>query len=356
MFGFGRKKILGVDIGTSALKIVELELRKDRPYLSNYTWMPIPDITEKINDTTNIFFETTIPECLVRMIKTAKLKEKKAYMAIPALGGIITIIDFPKMPSEDMEQAIKYEAHKYIPTSLDEVSISWDIIGDSFSGGNVPEKKIQVFLVAASKSKILSYEKIAKEAHLQLKGIEIENIAMVNALVGNDKGNFIIVDIGYRVCNIVFVEKGIIRANRNIDAGGNDFTRTIVRGMGITEERAEAMKISGKNFFKAQPGLHFSILDLIIGEVSRILDVLPKNGNQSSIDALILSGGTASLVGLKEFFEEKIGVRTIIGNPFSRVDYDKKLEPVINSMKSRFSVSMGLALKGLEMYGNHKNK
>ncbi|MFZ2975690.1 MAG: type IV pilus assembly protein PilM [Candidatus Moraniibacteriota bacterium] len=347
-FSFGRKKVLGIDIGASSLKIIELELRSGKPYLSNYAWMKIPDIAEKNKATGSNFFEKAIPEYLKRIIKVSDINTKKAYASIPSFGGLITLIDFPKMTSADMEQAIKFEAHKYIPTSLDEVVISWEIIKDEAEEEKDANKNVQVLLVAASRNKVLAYEKIIKDSNLKLLGIEMENLAMVDSLVGNDLGNFIILDIGYRVCNIIYTEKGIIKANRNIDAGGSDITRTIATSLGITPERAEMMKVSGKDFFSIESSLNFPAIDLIVGEISRIISALPKKENGSSVDALILSGGTANFAGLEKFIADKLGLKTMVGNPFGRVGYDKNVEPAIEKIKNQFSVAMGLALKGIE--------
>ena len=300
------------------------------------------------------FFEMATPKYLSSMIKTAKFKAKEAYVSIPSFGGLITLIDFPQMSPEDMEQAIKFEAHKYIPISLDDVVTSWEIV-NSDENNNDPNKNVQVLLVAASKNKILTYEKIIKDTGLKLQGIEMENLAMVDALVGNDLGNFIIVDVGWRVCNIIYIEKGIIKANRNIDSGGNDITQTIAKSLKISEDRAEMMKVSGDNFFSAEYNLNFPSIELIIGEVSRILKALPKkDGKNVMLDALILSGGATNLNGLKDFIQKKIGVKTIIGDPLSRVEYDDKLGPALEKIKSQFTVAVGLALKGVKNLDKNK--
>jgi type IV pilus assembly protein PilM len=361
-FSFGKKKVLGIDIGTSALKVIELEFRDDKPpYLSNYAWMPIPEVIREDNDSEKSFFETNIPEFLKKMLKEANFKTKDAYISISAFGGLVTIIELPEMPEKDLEQAVRFEAHKYIPTSLDDVTISWEVIENDpaetslvvenkgkVSSVGLPQKKIQVLLVAAFKNKISAYEKVVKAAGLNLKGIEIESISMVESLIGNDKGNFIIIDIGFRVCNIIYVEKGTIRANRNIDAGGADITRAIAKGMGISEERADDFKISGKNFFSVDSSLRFPALDTISSEVSRILEVSSRNRSNYRLDSIILSGGTAGLVGLAEYFQAKFNTKTVIGNPFGRITYDDKLEPLVEKMKNEFSVCIGLALKEME--------
>lgn len=365
MFGFslGKKKVLGIDIGTSALKVIELEIRDDKtPYLSNYAWMPIPEVIREDNDSEKSFFETNVPEFLNKIIKEAKFKARDAYVSISSFGGLVTLIELPEMPEKELEQAVRFEAHKYVPTSLEDVTISWEVIEEEpenvispageGAAGNMkvvpPQKKMRVLLVAAFKSRISAYEKVAKAANLNLKGIEIESISMVESLIGNDQGNFMIIDIGFRVCNIIYVEKGTIRANRNIDAGGADITRAIAKGMGITEERAESFKVSGKNFFSVDSSLRFPALDTISSEVSRILEVSSKNRSNYRLEAIILSGGTAGLVGLSEYFQSKFNVKTVMGNPFGRIAYDKKLEPLMGKMRNEFAVCVGLALKEIE--------
>jgi len=340
---------MGIDVGSSTLKIAELELKNDKPYLSNYAWMPILDATGN-KSVSSKFFESILPEYLKKIIKVAGFKGKNACIAIPSFEGLITLIDFPQMPKGDMDQAIKFEAQKYIPTSLDNVVINWQIVPEDLD--QTPQagsqKRIKVLLVAASKDKIIAYEKVAGAVGLKLEGIEIENLAMVNSLIGNDKGRFIIVDIGFRVCNIIYVEKGVIKANRNIDAGGDDITDTIAKSMGISLGRAERLKTSDKNFMNIESNIHFSALDMIYQEVARIISAVLGQGKGGELDAIILSGGTAGMTGLKDFFQNKFNVKTIIGNPLSRVDYDKRLESVIGEVKDRFSVSIGLALMGIE--------
>lgn len=368
-FNFGKNIFIGIDIGTSSIKMVEVKVSGNKPVLSNYAWMKLPEISGK-DDFNSAYFETILPQYLKKMIKAAGFKGKNACVSIPAFGGLIALIDFPQMAEKEMEQAIRFEAHKYIPTSLDEVSFSWDIVGKrpkpnsgsmslenlEPSVGQAPAgEKVQVLLVAASKNKVERYEKIIKNIGLNLKNIEIESFSLVTSLVGNDPGNFIIIDIGSRVCNILLVEKGIIKANRNIDAGGKEMTRIMAKSMGVDEEKAERVKISGKNLFSSESSLNFPSLEAIAGEASRMINSYFKN-QPEKIDSIILSGGAASMTGIDEYFSSALKIKTISGNPFSRVSYNPKLEPVIGKISSQFSVSIGLALRGATDYLNKKSK
>ncbi len=351
MFEFGKNIFLGLDVGTSSIKIAEISVIGDKAILTNYAWMPIEGLARK-DGYNSSFFDVALPKHIKRIVSESGLKGKNTYVSIPAFGGLVTLIDFPQMSKEDIGQAIKFEAHKYIPISLDEVAISWDIVGEEKGGGK--GDKIQVLLVAASKNKVVKYENLVKNSGLKLKSIEIEIFSMANSLIGNDNGTFLIIDIGSRVCNIILVSRGLIIANRNIDSGGNDLTKTIANAMKIDDGRAESLKISTRNFFSRESSISFPSLEIITGEASRLIESSVRNGRISKIDAVILSGGSSKLAGIVEYISKNLGVKAIIGNPLGRVGYDKRLSPLLDNIKNQFSVCIGLALKGAEEYINGK--
>lgn len=376
MFGFGKNNtFLGVDVGVASIKIVEIELVDNKPHLSNYAWVKRASSGDEMtHQQLNTFDEETI-KCLKNILAEGKFKSKSAHVAIPAFGGMVALIEFPEMSKNDLDQAIKFEAHKYIPTSLEDTALSWEIVGRRETASDLLKKSdflvtgdnkvapaeneilavgekatVQVLLVAAPKKKVIGYEELMKNAGLTLDSIEIESFSLVRSLIGNDPGNFLIIDIGGRVCNMILAEKGIIKVNRNIDAGGRDITKTIAHSMGIDETRAKAIKISKENLLGKDSSIHFPTFDVITGEARRVLDAYYKNENKKDIDGVILSGGTAGMTGIAQYFSEALGIKAAIGNPFGRIDYDKSLESILKESGTRFSVSVGLALKGVEAY------
>jgi len=375
MFGFGKSNIfLGVDVGVASIKIVEIKLVDNKPYLSNYAWAKRPVSNDELHQQMNSFDAETI-KCLKDVLRLGDFKSNSAHVAIPAFGGMVALIEFPEMNKNDLDQAIKFEAHKYIPTSLEETALSWEIVGrresaeaivkksDFLVEGNekdasatekpapvVNDVKMQVLLVAAPKKKVLSYEELIKNSGLTLDSIEIESFSLVRALIGNDPGNFLIIDIGGRICNMILAEKGIIKVNRNIDAGGRDITKTIAHSMGIDEARAKNIKISKENLLNAGSSIHFPTFEIIANEAKRVLEAYYKNEGNKKIDGVILSGGTAGMTGIADYFTEALGIKAVIGNPFGRINYDKVLEPKLKESGTRFSVSIGLALKGVDIY------
>ncbi len=358
MFWFGKNTFLGVDIGNSSIKIVELKVQNNKPVLSNYAWMDL-------NHTEGLKMDEKIWElCLKKIIKESKMKSKNAYVSIPSSGSLIVLFDLPEMAKEDLEQAIRFEAHKYIPvSSLEDVAMNWDILNSSLPGhpdktnaaiqpNKKSEKTVQILLVAASKSRVEKCEKVMEKVGLRLKSIEVENFALVRSLIGNDQGNFIIAEIGSVVCNIILVEKGIIKSSRNIDAGGNDITKVISSSLQVDEKRAEQMKISGENFFNSNLGINLNTLEVIIGEIRKVLYNYYKSEDNSRLNGVILSGGTAGLKGIENYFSQALKIKTFVGNPLSRLSYDHRLDPILSKNKTKFSVALGLALKGAEEHQN----
>jgi len=360
MFGFGKNTFLGIDIGVSSIKIVEIKVSGNKPVLSNYAWTNTgDDKTETQED----YFNDGLAKNLKKLLVAGDFKSQGAFVAIPSVGGLVTLIEFPEMNKADLDQAIKFEAHKYIPTSLEDVVISWDIVSKKSATTSLVKKqadatepttpedaKLQVLLVAAPKSKVANYEKLIKNVGLNLNSIEIESFSIIRSLVGNDPGNFVVIDIGARICNIILVEKGTIKVNRNIDAGGRDITKVIARSMNIDEERAERFKASGRDILGKESAMNFPALELILGETKRVLSAYYKNEGEQKVDGIILSGGTSGLRGIDKYFAEALKIKTVIGDPFGRIEYDKKLEPKLQDVKARFTVSIGLALRGVEEY------
>jgi type IV pilus assembly protein PilM len=150
--------------------------------------------------------------------------------------------------------------------------------------------------------------------------------------------------------NIILVEKGVIKVNRNIEGGGNEITNVIAESLNISKQRAEELKKENKDILNSREmSLTVPILDMIVNEVLRIINAYKeKKEGSGRIDGIILSGGSSRLVGLDKYFSQKTGIQTNIGNPWRRVSYEEKFNPFIGKMGTSFSVALGLAFRGIE--------
>lgn len=355
IFKFKSSYFTGVDFGSSTVKIIELSFKDKKINLENYGWVDLNSLDSLVFNKMDSSpdYASKLQVCLIELKKKLKLKSKSVYVSLPAYNGLVTTVEFPDMKKEELEKAIQFEARKYIPASLDEVAIDWAIISDKGKdSGKLSENaggKNKILLVAAPKKEVIKYGNTVRAAGLEVSAIELETFSLARALIGDDLGTFLIIDIGANATNIVLVEKGTVRVSRNIDTGGNEITATIAESMKISKQRAEALKKEDKDLINSKEvPLSISALDMITNEANRIVNAYKEKNKEARFDGIILSGGSGKLKGLDQYFSRTVGIKAYVGNPWRRVTYDKSLEPFIDQMKISFSVALGLAFRGIE--------
>lgn len=341
-FSSGSGHYLGVDFGTQSIKAVELKMSKGKPCLANYGWVNVTNIKE-VPDTYDNDYAKLLNDALRELFVQMKPSVKKAIVAIPSFNGLVIIVDFPRMSEKDVASAIKFESRKYIPASLDEVNVSWEVLDDK-SEQDKEKPTMKVLLVAAPKSEVQYYDSLFKGVSVAIDSLELESFSLARAIIGNTKGRFILVDMGAKTTNIVLVEDGIVHVSRSVDIGGSDMTNAIMQSLNISRERAVALKEGGENFFTGATKVGFPSLNFVANEVKRVLDTQKSD----AVESLVLCGGGSLLVGLPEYMSQLTGLKVTMGNPLSHVVYDESTSGNIKNLASSFSVAIGLALRGLE--------
>lgn len=349
---FGKQKFFGIDFGTSAIKAVELEQGSGgNAILVNYAEVSLASIDSgKMHQDHS--YDDELVLYLKALLERLHVGRGSAFMALPAFVGLVTLIELPDMDPKEMEEAIRFEAHKYIPSNLDEVSLSWEIVRHkdvaSADGGAVL-KKIDVLLVAALNKEINRYNKYAASAGLTLQFLELETFSLARSIVGKDIGSSIIVDMGSKATNIILIEDGVVQLSRNVGIGGQDMTRTIAQSMNISLDRAEEMKKSTQDFLNVSgSALTFPSLDIITTEVGRIMSIYATQGTERGVGRIILSGGSSRLAGLPQFLSQSLGTNVTLADPWKRVVVKDAIRPAVDKLGSSFSVAIGLALGAID--------
>jgi type IV pilus assembly protein PilM len=356
LFGGRSNYFLGIDIGTSGVKVAELTLQNNMPTLVNYGWVDFDFLETSKNYTSQ---EERTRAHIKKLISKIKPKSKNGFVSMPSFNGLISLVSLPAMGKSDLEQAINFEVHKYVPTSIDEVYVSWDIVERNIISSPELKKekkgRIEVLIVVAPKDKVMRYEDLLKISGIGIKAIELETFSLVRSLVGNDPGCFIIVDIGARASTIVLVRGGVIEINHSVGVGGNDVTNVIADSMNISKQRAEMMKKQGKDFINdRESAIVLPALEIIQGEIMRTIQTFQqKMGSEKpvKIEGIILSGGTAKLKGIDDYFSRITKIKTVVGNPWKKVVCSEKIALKVNDLGPSFSVAIGLALRGMEEKG-----
>lgn len=362
--GFKENYFLGIDFGTSSIKIVELVYKKSGVYLSNYGWVSLP-----VNNNASRFTMTQderdkeVANNLRKLIDKMNIESSSAHISMGAFKGLSTLVEVFGATEDDMDDVIKAEANKYIPVSLDEVYLSWDIVSrqkkESIltkikeNGINKQEqenKSSQILLVAAPKEDVHRYEKIVDGVGLEVDSLELDIFSVVRSLIGNDLGTFLVIDMGAKITNIMLVKKGVITVNRNINVGGNEITKNIMSNLNISWSRAEEFKkrnnyLSGEGKMMIDP-----VTNIITKEARRIIE-LDVNNKKNKIDNVLITGGGIDIVGIDNIFSDKLGIRAMISDPWKKIIIENtKLKNKNTNISSILAVATGLALKGVGSY------
>lgn len=355
---------LGIDIGSSSIKLVEMANEKGRPKLLTYGYMEQKTDVLKSKDEKAI---AGAAKSIVDLCAKSKTTSKKVVAALPSFTVFSSIISLPEMPKKEIESAIEWEAKKFVPMPLDEMILDWTVL-ENFDSRNdtpiaspnqtenkeqkieqKPSKNIKVLLTAAPQNLVTKYMEIIQKAGLQIVSLETEAFALERSLVGHDPSAVMIVDIGANTTSIIITRASIPIINRSIDLGGESITKTIANSLNILPDRAEQFKrdyglsLNEDDTSQVPKRIEFMISS-IVNEIKYVL-TLYQSQNQGSIEKIILAGGSAWLPNLSDYLKKTLNMKVFIGDPWARVIYPKDLQPVLQELGPRMAVSVGLAMR-----------
>lgn len=349
---FSSKTVLGVDLGTATIKFVELSKDGGRFSLKNYGILNLGEINKQASSKTMSLpsDDATVIGALKELLAKSKVGTRNAVASIPAFLTFTTVLKLPYLSEKDLAKAIPFEARKYVPIPINDVILDWSIINigeiqKAGTSGAYPD--VEVFLAAVPKDEATRYRDVLVNAGLQVKALELENIALIRALVGNDQSPVIIVNIGGRSTSILIVDKGFERVSHNFEIGGFEITRTLAKSLNVGLEKAEKMQkeigLSKKEGALLSNSI-ISLLDMMVFEARKTVNSYEEK-TKSKVAKVILTGGLSNMPGLVDFFREKIGLEVSVGDSFARVQYPKELENVIKDLSPALAVAAGLAMR-----------
>lgn len=332
---FGKdNSIIGVDIGTSSIKMVQLS-HGNTPTLVTYGMVDVP---EPITLQTSPETIKEIAALLTTLLQKAHVTTKKCAMSLPNTAVFTSVVDMPKMSESELAKAMPFEAKKYVPLPLSEISLNWTVISDK-----PEEPNHQVLMIAVPNQINQTYMKIFEMAGLNLEFAEIEALALIRSLLGDQSKNDVIIDIGAKVTGLSFVRSGVLQMSRNLNIGGDTITERIAQALNLSQERAEQFKrdfgLNGTDFL---PEAVKPVLTTIKNETQQLLNIYRTHN--ISVDRIIFSGGGAQLPGILEFFKD-LGIPSFVGNPLSKISYPQAAQKVLQRYGMHLSVAMGLAMR-----------
>jgi type IV pilus assembly protein PilM len=340
------KDIVGVDIGSSAVKLVQLRELKGGYQLQNVGILPLP--AEAIVDNT-LMDSSSIVETVRRLLESLQVKAKDAACSISGNAVIIRKISLPVMPAEELEDQIHWEAEQYIPFDINDVNVDFQILDTD----EQDLSKMNVLLVASKKDIINDYLAVFAEAGLKLVVVDVDSFAVQNAYEANyGAGDEVValVNLGASIMNLNIVKGGVSLFTRDVQMGGSLYTEEIQKQFGLSSEQAELKKLTAES--SEDPRL-LEILqrvnDTISLEMRRSLDFYNSTAGEERIAKVYLAGGAAKTAFLVEAVQQKLALPVEILNPFLRVAVSEKDFDLhyLQEIGPQMTVAVGLATRRL---------
>jgi type IV pilus assembly protein PilM len=349
---FGRSRnLVGLDIGDSSIKVVELkDMGKGRGYqLAKLGWEPLS--AEAIVDGA-IMDSQLVIETIQRLFQRLRIRNLEVATALYGHSVIVKRISLPTMGEAELAESIHWEAEQYIPFAIEDVNLDYQILeGSSLSG----EGNMDVLLAAAKKDKINDYASVIGQAGLNPMTVDIAAFALQNAFEVNYEFEphqvIALVDLGAAVASITVLHGGTSVYWRDINIGGNQYTDAIQKELNLSAEQAERLKrgdeIEGVPYERILPILA-AVNEDIGSEIQKTLDFFKQiSAADEPLDRLYLTGGASQVVHLKESLGDRLHTQVEILNPFRKIPpAGREATPeMINEMLPTASVSVGLALR-----------
>lgn len=356
LFAKKEKSVLGVDIGSSSLKVVQLRKEHGQAVLETYGELALGPYGEKeVGQATNLSAEQII-ESLKDLLREAKVTTKSCGVSIPFSRSLLTLVELPyRSDPEEQKTVIELEARKYIPVASSEVQLDWFIVPVENSKSPINERaivdqkgqKVEVLLVAVHKDELSLLQSVVTGAGLSASFYEIEIFSTIRAVIENSIKPVMVLDIGASSTKTYVIEHGVVALSHSISIGSQDITRAISISANVSMVTAEALKKKeglGDGGAMGSPELVFS---RIFAEVRRVL-VQYETTHKKSITSIVLTGGGGVTKELSIYAKSIFSIDVRVADPFAQTEAPAFMRSVLQSIGPEFAVAVGLAMRKLD--------
>lgn len=320
------KKNAGVDIGSSAIKLIELEDKKGRLELVKCAISPIPD--------------SDLKSALKNLLSFAKLSSKRVNISLSGPSVIVRYVDMPPMKEEELRSSIKFEAEKYIPFNIKDSIIDCALLNKTAKGVN------KVLLVAAKRNEVDNLIALFKEVGLEIGAVDIDSLAVFNSFHNahpDEDSVCALLNMGSRFTNMNIVTGGNVCFTRDILWGGKDITNRIKDAMRVELKEAETLKQKPREKRDEIVKVITPVLEKLVSQIRMSFDYFESQFGKN-VERLYLSGGTSYLFNIVDFLKDNLDTNTLMWNPFERISVLDGAEEV-KRCPAIFAVAIGLALR-----------
>lgn len=371
IFSSKDSSVIGIDVGTSAIKVVQLKKKGGRAVLETYGEIALgPYGGVSVGQSTNLPNQKII-EALLDVVRESNVTTTSAGFSIPFRSSLVSLIEMPALPEKQLAEMVPIEARKYIPVPISEVTLDYWVVP---KGENIEEeaaeansasaakgaddknhdpfkKKTDVLVVSIHNDILNNYADIVTQSKMNTTFFEIEMFSSTRSLTTNEPYPVLIFDMGASGTKLYIVEHGVIKASHIINKGSQDITMSISKGLNISWDKAEQIKRNLSSLkSEDQQAIQEIIsltLDYIFSESTTILLAFQKKYNKA-VGKVILTGGGVAQKGIYDMAKAAFQTDVQMGDPFSKVEAPAFLQNVLRVTGLEFAVAVGIALRKLQ--------
>ncbi|MFL0810372.1 MAG: pilus assembly protein PilM [Agarilytica sp.] len=350
IFNKKQKPLLGLDISSTSVKMLEISRQGDSFRVENYAVKPLPAnavVEKNIND------PEVVSQVVKAVVQGARTKVKDAAVAVAGSAVITKLIEMPGDLNDDaLELQISLEADQYIPYPLEEVALDFDVQGVSEKNPD----QVEVLLAACRRENVDSRASILEMAELHPKVVDVEAYTMERAFAlvqeqfeDQEEQIVAVIDVGATMTTLSVLIDGKTIYTREQLFGGKQLTEEIQRRYGLSAEEAGLAKKQGGLPDDYEPEVLEPFKDAVVQQVTRSLQFFFSSSQYNDVDHIVLAGGVASLEGLDNLIEEKLGTSVTVANPFANMSISSRVNAaMLGNDAPSLMIATGLALRSFE--------
>jgi type IV pilus assembly protein PilM len=362
--------VIGVDIGTSAIKIVQITKKNGQAVLETYGELALGPYGGGTVGQSVVLTSEKIAQALTDLMneKEVNITTKSCGVSMPFGSSLMSVIELPQVAEKQLALMVPLEARKYIPVPIAEVMLDWSVIpksevrpeNEAESEPLLSEKpvnpnapklnvpKVDVLVVAIHNDTVARFQDIVTKTGLEAAFYEIEIFSTMRSVLDQTLSPVMIMDMGSSTTKLYIIERGIVLTSHTINRGAQDITSSIASSLGIPLDKAEILKrqVGASGEEKTVYDVVRLTLDYIFAEANHTLLSFEKKYNKT-VSKVVLVGGGAALKGLDVLAKENFKTEAVMGNPFEKISTPAFLENVLRQTAPEFAVAIGLALRRL---------
>jgi type IV pilus assembly protein PilM len=337
----GVSEFFGLDIGTSAIRVVQLRGSGAVKTLDRYAYVPVDS---KLAMSDSKADQQKLVQVVRDLLGQAHIAARNVAVGIPSQRVFTTLVDIDRLDPNELAKSIRYQADSLIPTPISESKIDWAVLGDSPKD----KTKVEVLLTSVTNEFVEGRLDLLESIGLNVIAFEPDNLALTRALIpGDATAPQMVLDIGSKSTDLVIAMNGAARLTRSIPTGSEALIKAAMQNLNIDEKQAQQFVFKfGLSKDKLEGQIYQAILgtvDLLMGEIEKSIKFFQARYGETKIERIVVTGGASALPEFPLYIANKFGISVEIGNAWRNVTVPADRQNELLAISNSFGVAVGLA-------------